>query len=290
LEAVTDIDATPPRAEAEQPVRVVEPARGWRFPDLREVWEHRDLLYLMVRRDISVRYRQSAIGATWAMLQPLLLAVVFSLFLGHYANVPSAPGIPYPVYAVSGMVMWLFISGALSGVSASTITSSTLISRVYFPRLIIPLAAVIPHLVDFAIAFVVVIGAMLVYGTAPSPLVVLLPVVTLVALTTVVGMGLWLSALHVRYRDVSQAVPFAILLGFFISPIMYPVTLIPAAVEPFYALNPTVGVLEGYRWTLFSGYDFPGAVLLIPLAASIVLLISGLLYFERMETSFADVI
>jgi lipopolysaccharide transport system permease protein len=137
---------------------------------------------------------------------------------------------------------------------------------------------------------VVVIGAMLVYGTAPSPLVVLLPVVTLVALTTVVGMGLWLSALHVRYRDVSQAVPFAILLGFFISPIMYPVTLIPAAVEPFYALNPTVGVLEGYRWTLFSGYDFPGAVLLIPLAASIVLLISGLLYFERMETSFADVI
>jgi lipopolysaccharide transport system permease protein len=244
----------------------------------------------MVRRDISVRYRQSAIGAAWAMLQPLLLAVVFSLFLGHYANVPSAPGIPYPVYAVSGMVMWLFIAGALSGVSSSTIASSTLISRVYFPRLIIPLAAVIPHLVDFAIAFVVVIGAMLVYGTAPSPLVVLLPVVTLVALATVVGMGLWLSALHVRYRDVSQAVPFALLLGFFISPIMYPVTLIPAAVKPFYALNPTVGVLEGYRWTLFSGYDFPGAVLLIPLAASIVLLISGLLYFERMETSFADVI
>jgi lipopolysaccharide transport system permease protein len=290
LEAVTDIDATPPRAEAEEPVRVVEPATGWRFPDLRQVWEHRDLLYLMVRRDISVRYRQSAIGAAWAMLQPLLLAVVFSLFLGYYADVPSAPGIPYPVYAVSGMVMWLFISGALGGVSSSTIASSTLISRVYFPRLIIPLAAVIPHLVDFAIAFVVVIGAMLVYGTAPSPLVVLLPVVTLVALTTVVGMGLWLSALHVRYRDVSQAVPFAILLGFFISPIMYPVTLIPAAVEPFYALNPAVGVLEGYRWTLFSGYDFPGAVLLIPLAASIVLLISGLIYFERMERSFADVI
>jgi lipopolysaccharide transport system permease protein len=290
LEAVTDIDARPPRAEAEEPVRVVEPATGWRFPDLRQVWEHRDLLYLMVRRDISVRYRQSAIGAMWAMLQPLLLAVVFSLFLGYYASVPSAPGIPYPVYAVSGMVMWLFISGALGGVSSSTIASSTLISRVYFPRLIIPLAAVIPHLVDFAIAFVVVIGAMLVYGTAPSPLVVLLPVVTLVALTTVVGMGLWLSALHVRYRDVSQAVPFAILLGFFISPIMYPVTLIPAAVEPFYALNPAVGVLEGYRWTLFSGYDFPGAVLLIPLAASIVLLISGLIYFERMERSFADVI
>jgi lipopolysaccharide transport system permease protein len=290
LEALTDTEARASRAEGDEPVRVVEPAGGWRFPDLREVWEHRDLLFLMVRRDISVRYRQSAVGAAWAILQPLLLAVVFSLFLGVYANVPSAPDIPYPVYAVSGMVMWLFISSALTATSESTVSSSDLISRVYFPRVIIPLAAVIPPLVDFAIAFVVVIGAMLIYGTAPSVLIVLLPVVVLVALITVIGMGLWLSALHVRYRDIQQAVPFAMLLGFFITPIMYPVTLIPAAVEPFYSLNPAVGVLEGYRWTLFSGYDFPGAILVIPLAASAVLLVTGALYFERMETSFADVI
>jgi lipopolysaccharide transport system permease protein len=291
LETLTDIEAGPGRAgDGDQPVRVVEPASGWRFPDLREVWEHRDLLFLMVRRDLSVRYRQSALGIAWVILQPLALAVVFSVFLGAYANVPSAPGIPYPVYAVSGMVMWLFISTGVSFASGSTITSSGLISRVYFPRVIIPLAAVIPTLVDFSVAFLVVIGAMLVYGTTPSALVVLLPVVVLVTLIMVLGMGLWLSALHVRYRDVNQAVPFALLLGFFITPIMYPVTLIPAAVKPFYSLNPVVGVLEGYRWTLFSGYGFPGAVLLVPLVVGAILLVTGLLYFERMENSFADVI
>ena len=291
MEALSDIEAPAARAEdGDQPVRVVEPASGWRFPDLREIWEHRDLLVMFVRRDLSVRYRQSVVGIAWVIMQPLLLAVVFSVFLGKYANVPSAPGIPYPVYAVSGMVMWLFISGALSASSDSTVGSSGLISRVYFPRLVIPLAAVIPSLVDFSVAFAVVIVAMLIYGTAPSVLIVLLPVVILVALTTVLGLGLWLSALHVRYRDVSQAVPFALLLGFFITPIMYPVTLIPAAIKPFYSLNPVVGILEGYRWTLFSGYDFPGLVLLVPVVASVVLLVTGLLYFERMETSFADVI
>ena len=290
MEAATDIEARPARAESDEPVRVVEPVRGWRFPDLREVWHHRDLVYLMVRRDIAVRYRQSAIGALWAILQPLLLAVVFSVFLGHYANVPSAPGIPYPVFAVSGMVMWLFFASAMSMASESTIASSALISRVYFPRTIIPLAAVIPPLVDFAIAFVVVIGAMLVYGTEPSVRILLLPVVTLLALMTALGLGLWLSALHVRYRDVKQAVPFAILLGFFITPITYPFSVIPSNIQPIYSLNPMVGVLEGYRWCLFSSYDFPGAVLLIPLIVGVVLVITGALFFERMESTFADVI
>jgi lipopolysaccharide transport system permease protein len=280
----------PPAGKGDEPVRVIEPARGWRFPDLREVWAHRDLFYVMVRRDISARYRQSAIGAMWAVLEPILFAVVFSLFFGKFADVPSAPGVPYPVYAVSGMVMWLFVSSALEAASISTVSSSALISRVYFPRLIIPLAAVFPPLVDFAVAFVVVIGAMLIYGVTPSVLVVLLPIVVVFALTTVVGMGLWLSALNVRYRDVQQGVPVALLLGFFITPIVYPITLIPTLAKPFYSLNPVVGILEGYRWTLFSGYDFPGAVLLGPLLASVLLVVTGLLYFERMETSFADVI
>jgi lipopolysaccharide transport system permease protein len=291
LEALTDIGAPASRPEeGDQTLRVVEPATGWRFPNFREVWEHRDLIFLLVRRDIAIRYRQSALGAAWVILQPLLLAIVFSLFLGQYANVPSAPGIPYPVYAVSGMVMWLFVSQGLEFVANSTVASSALISRVYFPRVIIPLAAAIPPLVDFAVAFVVVIAAMLVYGTAPSPLIVLLPVVTLVSITTVFGLGLWLAALHVRFRDVQQAVPFTMLLGFFITPIMYPIVLIPAAVKPFYSLNPAVGILEGYRWTIFAGYDFPGVILLIPLVASVVLVVTGLLYFEKMETSFADVI
>ena len=290
MESVTEIASAAPGEAADEQVQVIEPVSGWRFPDLREVWEHRDLLYLMVRRDISARYRQSAIGATWAVLEPVLFAVVFSLFFGAAANVPSAPGIPYPVYAVSGMVMWLFCSSALEAASVSTVSSSALISRVYFPRLIIPLAAVFPPLVDFTVAFAVVVVAMLIYGVTPSVLVILLPVVTLLALTTVIGLGLWLSALNVRYRDVQTGVPVALLLGFFITPIVYPITLIPTVAKPFYALNPFVGILEGYRWTIFSGYDFPGLVLLGPIIGSIVLVITGLFYFERTETSFADLI
>jgi lipopolysaccharide transport system permease protein len=290
LEALTDIQPRASRAEDNEPVRVVEPASGWHFPDLREVWEHRDLIYLMVRRDIAVRYRQSAVGAAWAIIQPLSLAVVFSVFLGLLAKVPSATGIPYPVFAVSGLVMWFFFSAAMIAASESTIRSSELISRVYFPRVIIPLAAVIPPLVDFAIALVVVIGAMLVYATEPSVRVLLLPVATVVALTTALGLGLWLSALHVRYRDVGQAVPFVILLGFFMTPITYPFDLVPSNLQPLYAANPMVGVLEGYRWMLYSGFDFPGPVLLIPLVVSAVLVVTGALFFERMERSFADVI
>ena len=290
MEALSETHAQVARDEADQPVRVVEPASGWRFPDVRELWDHRDLFYLMVRRDVSVRYRQSAIGAAWAIIQPLLFAIVFSVFFGNLSSVPSAPGIPYPVLAVSGMVMWLFITNAITVSSTSTISSANLISRVYFPRVIIPLAAVVPALVDFAVAFVVVIGAMLVYGTTPSVRVVLLPLVVLLAMTIIVGFGLLLSALNVRYRDVQQIVPVAVLLGFFITPIVYPITLIPAVAKPFYSLNPVVGVLEAYRWVLFSGYHFPGLVLIVPLIAGPLLVIGGLLYFERMETSFADVI
>lgn len=271
-------------------MRVVEPPSGWRFPNLHELRERRDLILLMVKRDLAIRYRQSVVGVAWAILQPLLLAVVFSIFLGNFSKISSAPGIPYAVLAVSGMVMWLFIAESVSAAANSTLGSANLISRVYFPRVIIPLAAVIPSLVDFAISFVVVIGAMLIYGMEPSARIVLLPIVILVALTNIVGIGLWLSALHVKYRDVQQALPFAILLGFFITPIVYPITSIPAAIKPIYDLNPVVGILEGYRWVLFSVYHFPGAVLIVPVVAGIALLVTGALFFERMETSFADVI
>jgi lipopolysaccharide transport system permease protein len=290
LESTTNIANSTPAESADEPVRVIEPASGWRFPNFRELWDHRDLLYVMVRRDIWARYRQSVFGASWAILEPVLLAAVFALFLGQYANVPSVPGIPYGLLAVSGMVIWLFISSSLEKASLSTISSSALISRVYFPRMVIPIAAVIPPLIDFCIAFVVVLGAMAIYGVTPSIHILLLPLVVLVALTTIVGMALWLSALNVRYRDIQQAVPFVLLVSFFITPIIYPITQIPAAVKPFYSLNPAVGILEGYRWTLFSGYDFPGAVLIVPLVASVVLLVTGLLYFEKTENSFADVI
>ena len=290
MEAITDITREQARPDGDEPVRVVEPQSGWHFPDLGEVWRHRDLLYLLVRRDIAVRYRQSAIGAFWAILQPVSLAVVFAVFLGLLAKVPSAKGIPYPVFAVSGMVMWLFFAGAISKASASTVDSSELIERVYFPRVIIPIASVIPPLVDFAVAFVVVIVTMLIYGIEPSIRILLLPFVVLIALLTALGAGLWLSALHVRYRDVQHVVPFALLLGLFITPITYPFDLVPDKLQPLYSLNPTVGVLEGYRWTLFADFGFPGLVLVIPLVASVVLLITGALFFQRMEATFADLI
>ncbi len=271
-------------------MQVVEPARGWRFPDLREAWAHRDLLYLFVRRDVAVRYRQTTIGAAWAILQPLLLAVVFSLFFGHYARVPSAPGIPYPVFVVAGMVMWLFFASSMSSASQSTVGSADLISRVYFPRIIIPLAAVIPPLLDFMVAFIVVLVTMLVYGVDPSVRVVLIPGITLLAMMTALGMGLWLSAMHVRYRDVQHVVPFIVLVGMFTTPIVYPFDIIPSSVQPIFALNPMVGVLEGYRWALFPSFSFPGAILLIPVIVSVVLVVTGALFFERMENTFADVI
>jgi lipopolysaccharide transport system permease protein len=291
LEAAPDISAQGIDAgEPEGPVRVIEPASGWRFPDLRELWEHRDLLYLMVRRDIAVRYRQSAVGVFWAVLQPIMLAAVFSVFLSLRGGIPSEQGIPYPVFVVSGIVFWLFFGSCITKSSDSTVQSADLISRVYFPRAIIPIAAVIPPLVDFAVAFPVVIATMLLWGVDPSIRLLLLPLVIAVALTTALGLGLWLSALHVRYRDVKQAVPFMLLVGLFLTPTTYPFSLIPTSLQPIYALNPMVGVIEGYRWTLIGGYDFPGAVLLIPLIASVVLLISGALFFEKMETQFADVI
>lgn len=270
--------------------RVIEPQRGLTFPSVRELWEHRDLLYFLARREVSVRYKQSVIGVFWAVLQPLLLAVVFSVFFGHLAKVPSEPGVAYAPFAVSGMVLWLFFAGAMSQSSESTVANERLISKVYFPRMIIPLAAVCPALIDFCVAFVVVLLTMFVYGIVPPVQIFLMPLLVVLALTTATGIGLWLSALNVRYRDVHHAIPFLILLGLFISPITYPFNLVPASVQPIYAINPLVGVLETYRWMLFPTAGWPGAIVLIPIAASIILLVTGAAYFHRAESRFADII
>jgi lipopolysaccharide transport system permease protein len=270
--------------------RVIEPASGMALPSVRELWERRDLLYFLARRQVSVRYKQSAIGVFWAVLQPLLLAVVFSVFFGHLAKVPSERGVPYPAFAVSGMVLWLFFASALSNASESTVANDQLISKVYFPRIIIPLAAVAPALIDFCVAFVVVIITIVIYGITPPAQVVLVPVLALAALATATGVGLWLSALNVRYRDVHHAIPFLILVGLFVSPITYPFHLVPAGVRPIYALNPLVGLLEAYRWMLFPSAPWPGAIILTPIATSVLLVLTGSLYFQRVERTFADVI
>jgi len=288
MSAAAEAPAAPPRAIA--PGRVITPPSGWSLPNLRELWEFRDLAYLLVRRDVSIRYRQTLIGTVWAILQPLLLAVVFSVFLGHFAKVPSGGGVPYPVFALTGMAMWLYFSQAMSLSSESTVASRELISKVWFPRLVIPVAAVIPPAIDFLPAFGVAVIVMLAYGIVPPLQILLVPVLAVLTLTTALGVGLWLSALNVRYRDVRIVVPFLIQVGLFVTPIVYPFSLVPHSVQWLYALNPMVGVLEAYRWMIFPEAAWPGALLLIPIATSLLLLITGALYFTRAERDFADVI
>jgi len=264
----------------------IEPPRGWRLPDFRRVWQYRELVYFLARRDIAVRYRQTAVGAAWAIAQPVGFAAAFSLVLGLWGRPPSG-GIPFPVFALAGMTVWIFVSSSLSHIAGSTLASSALISKVYFPRLVIPLAALIPPAVDFLVAFAVLVLAMVLWGVAPPPQVVLVPLMVVLAAGTVLGAGLWLSALAVRYRDVQHVVPFAVQLGLFASPVLYQLNLVPEAVQPFYVLNPLVGVLEGFRWALL-GTSPPGEIILIPIVTAVALLATGLVFFARAETRFAD--
>jgi homopolymeric O-antigen transport system permease protein len=277
-------------ASSQPAPRVIEPGRGGWFPDLTEIAKYRDLIYYLARREVTGRYAQSAVGVFWAILQPILLAAVFSLFLGHYAKIPSLPDVPYPVFAVSGMVLWLFIAGSLQTASGSTVINESLISKVYFPRMIIPFTYLFPALVDFLFAFAVVIATMLLWGVAFHPQVLLVPVIVLVAFGTVLGASLWLSAVNVKYRDVHQVVPFMIMVGLFISPIIYPDTLVPDSLEALYALNPVAGLMEAYHWALFATPNTSVLVCLVPVAECILLLITGAAYFQRAERSFADVI
>jgi lipopolysaccharide transport system permease protein len=270
--------------------RVIDPPRGWQAPNLRELWEYRDLAFFLVKRDVSIRYRQTLIGTVWAVVQPLLLAVVFSVFLGHYAKVPSGADVPYPVFALTGMAMWLYFSQAMQFASDSTVNSRELIGKVWFPRMIIPIAAVVPPAIDFVPAFIVALVVQLAYGVVPPVQILLVPFLAVLTLIVALGIGLWLSALNVRYRDIRLVVPFLIMIGLFVTPIVYPFDVVPESVQPIYALNPMVGVLEAYRWMLFPGADWPGWLLAIPLASSAILLVTGAWYFTRAERDFADVI
>lgn len=268
------------------PTQVIAPPRGWPRPDFRELWRYRDLVYFLARRDVAVRYRQTLIGGAWAVLQPIAFATVFGLFLGLIGRVPTE-GIPYPVFALTGMAVWLFISSCLSVTSTSTIGSAALVSRVYFPRLALPLAAIIPPIVDFVIAFLVLLAAMAVYGVAPSVNIVALPAVFLLAVSIALGAGLWLAALGSRYRDVQHVVPFFVQIGLFLSPVLYPLTLVPERYQALYSLNPVVGVMEAFRWCVL-GTSSPGDLLIIPIVIGVLLLASGLMVFARFETRFAD--
>ena len=277
-------------AAREPAVTVIEPPKRVSWPDWGELWARRELIYVLARRDVAIRYKQSLIGALWAVIQPLLLAAVFTVFFGVLADIDTGTAVPYPVFAILGMVTWLFFTSALSRVSQSTVGSAALISKVYFPRLVIPVSAVLAPVVDFVIGFVVALAVTLLYGVVPPLQVVLVPLLIPLVLAVVLAFGIWLAALNVKYRDIGNAVPFAILVGLFITPIIYPFSNVPEAYQTLYGLNPMVGVLELMRWMVLPDADFPALLVLITLVESALLLAAGTLYYGRAQRSFADVI
>jgi homopolymeric O-antigen transport system permease protein len=274
---------------AAQTVFRVRPSGRGEF-NLREVWAFRELLGFLVKRDVKVRYRQTVLGPLWAVIQPLMSMIVFTVIFGHLANIPSEYGVPYPVFVFTGLLPWLYFSSALTACSASVVGNQTLVTKVYFPRLIIPIAAILVPLVDFAIAFLILIAMMAVYGMHPHWHAVFFPIFLLVALTTSLGVGLWLSALNVRFRDIAYGVPFLIQIWLYTSPVIYPVSIIPPRFRWVIALNPMVGVIDGFRWIVL-GRGVPAySVFLTSGAVATLLVISGLMYFKRVERLFADVI
>ena len=271
------------------PATIIRPSRGWVSLKLHELWQYRELLYFLVWRDTKVRYKQTALGAAWAIIQPFFTMLVFTLFFGKLANIQS-DGIPYALFSYAALVPWTFFANGLSQSADSLVGSANLIKKVYFPRLVVPLAAVLSGVVDFALAFVVLIGMMLYYGIAPTLNVIWLPPLLLLALITSLGVGLWLSALNVEFRDVRYVVPFLIQFWLFATPIAYPSSLLPEPWRTLYGLNPMAGVVEGFRWAPLGTNTAPGAMVLVSALAAAEILVSGAYYFRRMEKTFADVV
>lgn len=274
---------------SEPPTVVVRPTRGWRFLDLQELSRYRELFYFLAWRDLKVRYKQTVIGAAWAIIQPFFTMVVFSLFFGRLAKIPSE-GVPYPIFSYTGLLPWTFFANGMTNASNSLIGSPGLISKTYFPRLLIPLAAIMTSAVDFALAFAVLIGMMLFYRIHPTWNALLLVPFLLLAFLSALGTGLWLSALNVEYRDVRYVVPFLTQLWMYATPVIYPSSLLHGPWKILLGLNPMTGVVEGFRWALLGTGNLPGGMFGIAVAAAVVLLGTGILYFRRMERTFADVI
>jgi lipopolysaccharide transport system permease protein len=285
--------ATAVRSEVNDPqavdVTVIEPSRGWVKVGLREVWKFRELLYFLIWRDVTVRYKQTIMGASWAILQPFFNMLIFSIFFGLLAGMPS-DGVPYPLFAYVALVPWTFFANGLNLSSNSLVANQALIRKVYFPRLVIPVAAVASGIIDFGIAFLVLIGMVLYFDIVPTANIVWLPALFLLALVTALGAGLWFSALNVLYRDIQYIVPFLIQVWLFSTPIVYPSSLIPEGWRNLYAINPMAGVVEGFRWALLDTDTAPGPMILVSALASGALLVGGLFFFRRMERSFSDVV
>jgi lipopolysaccharide transport system permease protein len=270
------------------PLVIIEASKSWVGLDLKGLWTYRELLYFLTLRDVKVRYKQTLMGAAWAILQPLFAMLIFTLLFGKLARLPS-DGIPYPLFAYAGLLPWTFFSNAISNSSNSLITSTNLITKVYFPRMIIPGAAVAAGLVDLAIAFLVLIGLMVYYGVAFSLTMLILPVLVMMSAVLALGVGMWLSALNVKYRDVRHALPFLIQLWMFLSPVIFPTSMVPQKWRWLFLLNPLTGIIEGFRSALF-GRPFQWTALAISLAVTAIVLIYSAYTFRRMERQFADLI
>ncbi len=284
------VAASSPVNVDDMPVIRIQPSKGWVSLKLHELWEYRELLYFLTWRDIKVRYKQTVLGAAWAIIQPFFTMVIFSLFFGKLAKIPS-DGIPYPIFSYAALVPWTFFARGLAQASNSLVGGARLIKKVYFPRLAMPIATVFGGVVDFVLAFIVLLGMMLFYSIVPTVNVLWLPLFLLLALTTSLGVSLWLSAMNVQFRDVRYIVPFLTQFWLFATPIAYPSSLIENPLwQSLYAINPMVGVVEGFRWALLGTDTAPGPMIIVSSLAALTLLISGAFYFRRMEKTFADVV
>jgi len=271
------------------PVHTITPPGGWPLPRLMEIWEYRELVYFLVWREIKVRYKQTALGIAWAVIQPFFTMVVFSVFFGRLGKIPS-DGLPYPLFAFCALLPWQLFAFALTESANSVVANQRLITKVYFPRLIIPIVSVLVGLADFMVAFTVLLAMVAYYGIVPGAAFWTIPVWVALAVMTAFGVGLWLSALNVRYRDIRYTLPFLTQIWMFASPVAYSSSIVPDAWRPLYALNPMVGVVEGFRWALLSQGGAPGIMVAVSAVTVALITISGLFYFRRTERAFADLV
>jgi lipopolysaccharide transport system permease protein len=270
------------------PVIHIRATKGWATLQLKELWLYRELLYFLTWRDLKVRYKQTILGATWAIIQPFFMMVVFSIFFGRLASVPS-DGVPYPIFSYTALVPWTFFSYGLSQGSNSLVSNTNLLKKIYFPRLAMPIATVLSGVVDFVIAFVVLIGMMLYYGMTPTAHIFWLPFFLLLAFITALGVSLWLSSLNVLFRDIRYAIPFLTQFWLFATPIAYPSSMLDEPFRTLYAVNPMVGVVEGFRWALLGTDTAPGTIIIVSYTVAVMVLVSGAFYFRRLEKTFADI-
>jgi lipopolysaccharide transport system permease protein len=277
-------------AEGSQlPVLLIRPSHGWQNINIKELWQYRELLYFLSWRDVKVRYKQTVLGAAWAIIQPFMTMLIFSLFFGKLANMPS-DGLPYPLFTYTALVPWMFFSNSLTMSSNSLVQNANMLKKIYFPRLIIPISTILSGAVDFFVALLVLFMMMAYYGIVPTANIVWLPLLLMLEIVTALGVGLWLSAMNVQFRDVRYVVPFLSQFWLFATPIAYPSSLLDEPWRTIFGINPMVGVVEGFRWALLGTHTAPAPVVLLSAFVSLMLLVAGLLYFRRMEKTFADTV